>query len=167
MSCSAIEGGDNVSVSNTANNSQVYSDNISFNSSSISAYSAEEQIIQERSRRSPKKKRFDDLHELDQLQYQSQASQQLTNGADSFLKLKETSMRSPDEKSIKFTPEKYASDIIGCTSFNSSISSSTGRPIRGKRNLNKTLLRTPVKRRLRLRRDSGGFSINKKLRRRC
>lgn len=121
-----VDHSNDSSVANTSHN--VQSDNSFNNRSSISVYSAEEQIIQQRGRRSPKKKSFNDLQQqFEQLQQhlQNHQKQHFVTSRDLFLKIKQISMRSPDAK------KKY---------YNLAIEAS------GKR---KSLLRTPVKRRLR------------------
>lgn len=153
------------------------SDNISFNSSSSSVYSAEELIIQQRGRRSPRKKCQNDQHNLSLLK---PTTQQYLSSIDSFVDIKRTSMRSPDAKEINSQHQQHlqspqtTSDLdslVNDTSHYSSSSSPGNYSASGgccrrvsKRNPNKSLIRTPVKRRLRLRRNPD--SCMKKLRRR-
>jgi len=160
------EGGEGDSLP-AANDHNAYSDNISFNSSSISVYSAEEQIIQQRGRRSPRKISFNDHYQS----LQHHQPQQSQNNNDLFLSLKQTSMQSPDAKTIYYHSQNSTNSLEDIDNGNassrlSSTSSSNEYSCRkGRRNLNKSLLRTPVKRRLKLRRESSGCI--KKLRRRC
>lgn len=162
-----IDNMDGESTANLSSDNQAYNDNISFNSSSISSYSAEEQIIQQRGRRSPQKTSYNDQYYL-----QHQAQFQPVSTRDMFLRLKQTSMRSPDSKNIQsdsyVSPHNESVDS-GRSSLNqSSFLDQTTSPEKScrksKRNLNKSLLRTPVKRRLTLKR--GSSSTIKKHRRR-
>lgn len=154
-----MDGGETDEVNITTDQ---HSDNISFNNSSIivSAFSAEEQIIQQRGRRSPMKKFLEERHHNEQ-------SQQYISTGEMFLAIKRKSMESPDTKSSRnLSPNPFDPLLtIHNSSVNSSISSNDDDCRRGKRNLNRTLLRTPVKRRLKIRRDSS--ILLKKGRRRC
>lgn len=136
-----------------------HSDNISFNPN-VSSYSAEEQVIQQRGRRSPIKRSLEELH-------QNEQPQQYISTREMFLAIKRKSMESPDAKSMgNLSPNPYDPLLtIHNASVNDSVSSSEDSFRTGKRNLNKTLLRTPVKRRLKIRRDPS--SLFKKTRRRC
>lgn len=92
-----MEGGESDSVTTTTNDtSQAYSDNISFNSSSISVYSAEEQIIKQRGRRSPRKKSLNDEHQLSQ---QPQQQLQIPQPYSS----KRSLLRTPIKKRLRLT----------------------------------------------------------------
>lgn len=166
MSELMMESGEGDSFNTTSNNA--YSnENTSFNSSLISAYSAEEEIIQQRGRKSPKKQSL-----IEQHQFQQQLSQHI-NTREIFLMLKQSSMQSPGKTSQNqdhhpiSNSDNTLNGIPSCSASSSSISTITQheRCSKGKRNLNKTLLRTPVKRRLKLRRDSSRHI--RKLRRRC
>lgn len=122
---------------NTSDNTQ--SDN-SFNnrSGSVSVYSAEEQIIQQRGRRSPKKKSLNEQH-LSELNFQH--LQHIPASRNLFLNIKQVCMRSPDPKQ----QQKF-------NQLNSSIESTSDGNICNTSNYSvrrKSLLRTPVKRRLR------------------
>lgn len=135
------------------------SDNISFNHN-VSNYSAEEQVIQQRGRRSPIKRSLEELH-------QNEQPQQYISTREMFLAIKRKSMESPDSKSMgNLSPSPYDPLLtIQNASVSDSVSSSEDSFRNVKRNLNKTLLRTPVKRRLKIRRDSS--TSFKKIRRRC
>lgn len=126
------------------------SDNISFNGSLVSTYSAEEEIIQQRGRKSPKKQSIIDQHQL-----QQQLPQHI-NTREIFLKIKQSSMQSP---------EKLPYNDTLTANGNSSNATVVNNNNSCKRNLNKSLLRTPIKRRLKLRRHSSGAV--RKVRRRC
>lgn len=167
MSVFMMEVGGESDSFNTTNNHTYSTENISFNSSLISTYSAEEEIIQQRGRKSPKKQSLIDQHQL---------QQQLPNTREIFLKLKQSSMQSPEKVTNSQTNLLLASitdnnnnnknnGLPHCSASN--INSTVANDIcsKSKRNLNKTLLRTPVKRRLKLRRDSS--KTIRKFRRRC
>lgn len=112
-----MEVGDLDSIITNNDDSHAYSDNISFNSNSISVYSAEEQIIQQRGRRSSIDFQIQQIQHLQQIQ---QIQQQQQHQAQ-----QHTQLSVPPFEDNKRKP---------------------------KRN-HHSLLRTPVKRRLRLRRD--------------
>lgn len=157
----------NTTTSELNNNHAAQNDNnVSFNSSSLSSYSAEEEIIQQRGRRSPMKNSSNNNlhHPLTQQQLNN-----YFNNRDLFLSIKEKSMQSPDSKTIDYNNISsidsrnidLSQDIVE-TSQLSSLSSAEGggetvaSSKKSKRNLNKSLLRTPVKRRLRIRTQSSG-----------
>lgn len=160
------EGGGSDSFNATTNHAYS-SENISFNSSLISTYSAEEEIIQQRGRKSPIKQSL-----INQHQFQQQLPQ-FINTREIFLKLKQSSMQSPEKASDhqnhllvnSLTINNTPNDTSSCSASSSNSTVVNDNIPKSKRNLNKTLLRTPVKRRLKLRRDSS--KTIKKFRRRC
>lgn len=122
-----MEGGrESDGMTSTASDGPAFvSDNISFNSSSISTYSAEEEIIQQRGRRSPKKKSLDDDHQ---------------------------SLQHLDINQYYHLPLAQYSDPIQTSCAPSCSEQRVWK--KSERNLGRSLLRTPVKRRLRFMHDS-------------
>lgn len=104
-------------------------------SSNESIYSAEEQIIRQRGSRLSKKKALQELCQTDNQQLQQQHIH-LISSTQEFLRFKQTCMNSPDSKG-KHSPSSKA--VSHCKQNLNYFS--TGR--------RKSLLRTPVKRRLR------------------
>lgn len=144
----------NITIINnqTGHESDVHSDNVSFsNRSSISVYSAEEQIIQQRGRRSALKNTLDDLHQIQQRPI-CKIKTRANNNRDLFRKLRQSSMQSPETIAIKYCQSQNSFDLdkqhdlndpFPLNSSSSSIETSICK--------RKSLLRTPVKRRLRFR----------------
>lgn len=147
-----MEGAD---TDNTAHNT--YSDNVSFNSSLSSVYSAEEQIIKQRGRKSPKKRVYDEQYQLQQQQLPYTSTRDLFSMLQASFhspnakSVNSQKQRSPNNKTIQYDLD--TTDDSGRSGVISGSPQDSCRRSSGK-NLGKSLLRTPVKRRLKLRRDS-------------
>lgn len=133
--------------------SNAYSDNVSFNRGSISAYSAEELVIQQRGRRTPLKRAHNDLHQIQQKPIRHHKINSRV-AKDLFRRLRQSSMQSPDTKYChsqnNHSSDTNQEDILNNSNLINSSTSST-ETSSCKR---KSLLRTPVKRRLRFRRTT-------------
>jgi hypothetical protein len=93
------EGGESDSVNTTDNRSSYSSENTSFNSSSISSYSAEEEIIQQRGRKSPIKQTLIDQHITDNSIVENSAPK--SNPPCNCSKSKKTLLRTPVKRRLK------------------------------------------------------------------
>lgn len=144
----------NISSSQIGDLSNAYSDNVSLNHrGSISVYSPEEQVIRQRGRRSPLKKALNDLHQIQQRPICHKINNKTTK--DLFRRLRQSSMQSPDTKQFQIENYSMRDDSIDDSSLiNSSTSSTEVSSCR-----RKSLLRTPVKRRLRFRRTTRRASL--------
>lgn len=136
---SSVDSGDGQPDVNTSDSGidfgTTFNNNLSLTNTDTS-FSAEEQIIQQRGRRMSKKKALHELFQVEQKQ-QQQHYTRLISSRELFMKIKQSSMNSPDSKSqqLQSSPRNNG-NALQPTASDSNVR-------------RKSLLRTPVKRRLR------------------
>jgi len=126
---------------NTTDSSIDFGHSLGSNNTSLdndSSYSAEEQVIRQRGRRMPKKKILQELHQIGQSQQENLGK--LISSRDLFLKVKQNSMCSPESKS-KNSQSSPDHKLIQNHALVARLRNESCK--------RKSLLRTPVKRRLR------------------